>query len=158
MAKAEEVSTKPLIDKLGVRPGSRVAVLRMDDAAFGELLNSRTTDISRGRLRKGCDCIFFRANTPQELERLVKLKEYLKPNGAIWVVSLKGKTARITVVGVIAAALQAGLVDNKVVSFSETEKAVRLSVPLSQRKAVSQAGGASDRGKAMHSHMVRRKL
>jgi hypothetical protein len=76
------------------------------------------------------------------------LKEYLKPNGAIWVVSLKGKAARITVVDLIAAALRASLVDNKVVSFSETEKAVRLSVPLSQRQTLS---------KNMRGHMSQRK-
>lgn len=133
----EKVSTKPLLDKLGVRPGARVAVLGMGDAQFGELLNSRTTDISRGRLRKGCDCIFFRANTPQELERLVKLKEYLNPNGAIWVVSFKGKAARIKDVEVIAAAAKAGLVDNKVVSFSEEETALRLVIPLSHRQLIA---------------------
>jgi hypothetical protein len=109
----------------------------MGDAQFGELLNSRTTDISRGRLRKGCDCIFFRANTPQELERLVKLKEYLNPNGAIWVVSFKGKAARIKDVEVIAAAAKAGLVDNKVVSFSEEETALRLVIPLSHRQLIA---------------------
>lgn len=158
MAKAEEkVFTKPLIDKLGVKPGSRVGVLGIDDTAFRELLQARTTDISSGRLHKGCDCIFFSANSPRELERLARLKEYLKPNGAIWVVSLKGKAARITVVDVIAEALQAGLVDNKVVSFSETEKAVRLSVPLSLRRSGSQASGASGQGRTMHDNAGKRK-
>jgi hypothetical protein len=68
-----------------------------------------------------------------ELPQLARLKTYLVSNGAIWVVSLKGKAAKIKDVDVIAAAKAAGLVDNKVVSFSETHTALRLVIPVDRR-------------------------
>jgi len=54
-------------------------------------------------------------------------------NGAIWVVSKKGKARSLDDTDVIAAAKRAGLVDNKVVSFSDTHTALRLVSPLSLR-------------------------
>ncbi|MEK7312271.1 MAG: DUF3052 family protein, partial [Chloroflexota bacterium] len=65
--------------------------------------------------------------------KLKSLKGYLRKDGAIWVVSLKGKQAKIRDVQVIAAAKAAGLVDNKVVSFSETHTALRLVIPVALR-------------------------
>lgn len=79
------------------------------------------------------DFIFYGADSKEELKKLKTLKSYLKPNGAIWVVSLKGAQARIKDVDVITAAKAVGLVDNKVVSFSETHTALRLVVPLVSR-------------------------
>ena len=64
---------------------------------------------------------------------LKSLKRYLKDNGAIWVVSFKGKLARIKDVDVIAAARAAGLVDNKVVGFSETHTSLKLVIPRDKR-------------------------
>ncbi|OGO35869.1 MAG: hypothetical protein A2Z03_04525 [Chloroflexi bacterium RBG_16_56_8] len=134
MARREEqVSTKSLIDKLGIKPESRVSVLGIKDEEFWKQLKSRTAEISNGRLKRESDAIFFAANSDRELAKLSRLKEYLKSNGAIGVVSLKGKQARIKDVHVIAAAINAGLVDNKVVSFSETHTALRLVIPLAQR-------------------------
>jgi len=45
--------------------------------------------------------------------------------GAIWVVSRKGKAAAVKDIEVMAAAKAVGLVDNKVVGFSETLTALR---------------------------------
>jgi len=45
-------------------------------------------------------------------------------------VSLKGKAARLKDVDVIAAAKAAGLVDNKVVGFSDTHTSLRLVIPV----------------------------
>ena len=59
-----------------------------------------------------------------------RLKASLRPDGAIWVVSLKGKVARLKDVDVIAAAKAAGLVDNKVVGFSDTHTSLRLVIPV----------------------------
>ena len=56
-----------------------------------------------------------------------------RPNGAIWVVSRKGKAATLRDVDVIAAARASGLVDNKVASFSATHTALRLVIPVAQR-------------------------
>lgn len=41
------------------------------------------------------DFIFYAADSLEALKDLSRLKAYLKSKGAIWVVSLKGKQARI---------------------------------------------------------------
>jgi hypothetical protein len=126
-------STRSLIDKLGVKPFHRISVIGVNDDAFRAQLIDRAEDVVKGRLRTDSDLIFFAADSLSELQRLARLKTYLVSNGAIWVVSLKGKAAKIKDVDVIAAAKAAGLVDNKVVSFSATHTSLRLVIPLSQR-------------------------
>ncbi len=121
-------STRALIEKLGVKPIMRVSVLGIEDAYFWSELQSRTPDVSR-RPRKDSDMIFYPADSEAGLKKLQRLKGYLRRGGVIWVVSLKGKQAKIRDVQVIAAAKAAGLVDNKVVSFSETHTALRLTIP-----------------------------
>jgi hypothetical protein len=123
------VSTRPLIDKLGVKPLTRVSVLGIKDSSFLTLLRERTSDISN-RLRKDTTVIFYAANSEAELQKLESLKNYITKDGAIWVVSLKGKQSKIRDVQVIAAAKAAGLVDNKVVAFSETQTSLRLVIPV----------------------------
>jgi hypothetical protein len=59
--------------------------------------------------------------------------ERLVPNGAIWVVSHKGRLATIRDLDVMAAAKAAGLVDNKVASFDETRTSLRLVIPVALR-------------------------
>jgi hypothetical protein len=129
----EKVSTRPLLDKLGVKPFHRVSVIGVDDDVFWAQLIDRAADTVKGRLRQESDLIFFAAGSLPELQHLARLKSYLVSNGAIWVVSPKGKAAKIKDVDVIAAAKAAGLVDNKVVSFSETHTALRLVIPVAQR-------------------------
>ncbi len=132
MSVPERVYTTPLIDKLGVRPGARVSVLGVRDDAFARLLGARTDDVST-RPRKGSDLIFLGADSAGELARLRELEPLIARDGAIWVVSRKGEAAAVRDVDVIAAAKRAGLVDNKVVSFSETLTALRLVVPRARR-------------------------
>jgi hypothetical protein len=122
-----------VLDKLGVKPFHRISVIGVDDEAFRAQLIDRAADSVRGRLRKDSDLIFFAADSLSELQQLARLKTYLVSNGAIWVVSLKGKAARIKDVDVIAAAKAAGLVDNKVVAFSATHTSLRLVIPVNQR-------------------------
>jgi len=126
------VSTRPLIDKLGVKPLMRVSVLGIKDESFMALLRERTPDIS-SKPRKDSDLIFYEANSEAELQKLESLKGYLKKDGAIWAVSFKGKLARLKDIQVIAAAKAAGLVDNKVVAFSETHTSLRLVIPKALR-------------------------
>ena len=126
-------STRSLIDKLGVKPFHRISVIGVDDDVFWAQLIDRAADTVKGRLRKESDLIFFAAGSLPELQQLARLKSYLVSNGAIWVVSPKGKAAKIKDSDVIAAAKAAGLVDNKVVSFSETHTSLRLVIPVDQR-------------------------
>jgi len=129
------VSTRPLVDKLGVRPGSRVALVGIDDPSFRALLAERTPDVTLGEPHPESDLIFLAADSLAELSRIVALREAIAPAGAIWVVSRKGRAATLRDVDVMAAARSAGLVDNKVVSFSPTHTALRLVIPVALRPA-----------------------
>ena len=129
-----QFSVRPRIDKLGIKPGFRVAVIGVDDAALMEELRTRTDQIVLGRPRDRRDAIFYAAESSIALEALESLKQRIVASGAIWVVSRKGPDRSLDATDVIAAAKRAGLVDNKVVSFSATCTAVRLVIPLALRR------------------------
>ena len=129
----ERIYTTALLDKLGVKPGARVAIIRIRDEVFRALLPERTTDITEGNPLPQTDLIFLAADSVDELLEIGTLQESLVPNGAIWVVSRKGKAATLRDVDVIDAAKSVGLVDNKVASFSDTHTALRLVIPVARR-------------------------
>ena len=131
----EKVYTTPLLDKLGVRPEMRVAIVGPvdPDGSFAEQLRERTADITSGRPKADTDLVFLAADTHAELADLAALRGRIRPAGAIWVVSRKGKAATLRDVEVIAAAKEAGLVDNKVASFSPTHTSLRLVIPIALR-------------------------
>jgi xanthine/CO dehydrogenase XdhC/CoxF family maturation factor len=134
----ERVYTTPLLDKLGVRPGMRVAIVGDLDAdpeaaAFRRELEDRTGDITEGRPKPDTDVILLTAESTADLEVLDELRATIRPAGAIWVVWRKGKAATLRDVEVIAAATEHGLVDNKVVSFSAERTAQRLVIPVALR-------------------------
>ena len=125
--------TRPLLDKLGVKPGAKVAIVDVDDASFLHQLRSRTTDIVRGRPHTPCDLVFMGATNATDLVRLGDMKTWIEPNGAIWIVRPKGGRAPISDTDVISAGLAAGLVDNKIASFSDTHGAMRFVFRLRDR-------------------------
>jgi hypothetical protein len=133
IAVMERVYVGPLLDKLGVRPGMRVALIDIDDAAIRSLLAERTSDITDGWPEPDTDIVLLGADSTDSLAPLESLSTRIRPNGAIWVVSRKGKAATLRDVEVMAAAKAAGLVDNKVVSFSSTHTSLRLVIPIARR-------------------------
>jgi len=132
MARDDTPSTRPLIDKLGVKEGFRVAVLGLDDQAFVALLGTRTPDVYVGRRRVGLDQMFVRFDRREELTRLRTHKDFIEKNGAIWALWPKGSKA-INENDVRDAALDVGLVDVKVVSFSPELSALKLIYRLKDR-------------------------
>ena len=132
---AEKIrNPRSLLDKLGVKPDMRVAVIGVDDVEFLGQLSDRTADVTSRTPKKGTDLVFFQADSIADLARLEKLRGYLQPDGAIWVVHTKGKGAAFKDVDVFAAAKKAKLVDVKVASFSGTHTAEKLVIPVSLRK------------------------
>lgn len=123
---------KGRLDKLGIKPDLRVAVLGLADEAFLRELGTRTADVSVGRARKDTDVIFLGAGERAALEKLAGLERYLKRNGAIWVVRPKGRK-EITERDVMESGKAAGLVDVKVVAFSDTHTAEKLVIPVARR-------------------------
>jgi hypothetical protein len=124
---------KSLIDKLGIKPGQHVMVLRLHDDAFVAQLHERAERVSVGRAHKDADAIFYGADKAADLAKLAHLKGYLKPNGALWVVRPKGGGA-ITENDVLAGGKEAGLVDVKVVRFSATHTAEKFVIPVAARR------------------------
>jgi hypothetical protein len=129
----ERIYTTPLLDKLGLRPGMRVALIDIDDATIRPLIADRTTELTEGWPEPDTDIVLLGADTHEALEPLEALATRIRPNGAIWVVSRKGKEATLRDTDVITAARDAGLVDNKVASFSPTHTALRLVIPVARR-------------------------
>lgn len=121
-----------LLDKLGVKPGLRVVVLGVEDQQFRTQL-AEGVGVVQDRPAAETDLMFLAIERPADLEQLGPLEKYLKPNGAIWVVSPKGKHSPVKEVDVMAAAKEAGLVDVKVASFSPTHTALKLVIPRIRR-------------------------
>jgi Protein of unknown function (DUF3052) len=129
----EVVYTRPLIDKLGVAPGARVALIGIDDQVFRRALVERTQDITEGDPLPATNLVFLGLEDGAGLGRLPALRERIVANGAIWVVFRKGKAGTIRDIEVMAAGKSAGLVDNKVVSFSAERTSIRLVIPVALR-------------------------
>jgi hypothetical protein len=119
--------------KLGAKPEWRAAAIGIEDAEFLRELEGAVAALSVGRTAKDCDAIFFGANREADLARLEKLKAFLKPNGALWIVRPKGRP-EISEVAVMRAGKTAGLVDVKVVSFSQTHTAEKFVIPVANRR------------------------
>jgi hypothetical protein len=81
------------LDKIGVKPDWRVSALGVDDEAFLAELERAVSQLSIGRALKNSDAIFFDATKEADLARLAKVKESLKPNGALWVIRPKAPAA-----------------------------------------------------------------
>ncbi len=102
------------------------------DETFLEDLRARTSNVSMGRLKKGSDFIFLAAETPKDLRKLERVEPSIKRDGAVWVVSPKGKP-EIRDVVVIEAGVATGLVDTKVVRFSDSHTALKFVIPVARR-------------------------
>jgi hypothetical protein len=125
-------SDRPLLDKLGVKPGMRVSLLGVGDDWFRELLAERTDDVHDAPA-EGSDLVFFMAGQPADLERLKALRRTIKEDGAVWVLRRKGAGRSVREVDIIDAAQAAGLVDNKIAAFSDSLGAMRLVVRIVDR-------------------------
>lgn len=105
-------SKRSRLDKLGVRPDMRVALVGLDDPPFLRELRARTKAIDTGRPKRGTEMILFAIESTTPLARLAALREAIAPDGAIWVLWPKGQK-HITEGIIRAAALRQGLVDTK---------------------------------------------
>ena len=140
---AKRITNPPSrLDKLGVKPGMRIALVGVRDRAFEQELDTRGVTLVRRvpATAGGVDLLFFAANTRDDLTRFADLAVAIAPNGALWVLRPKGKP-EISEADTMAAGKQAGLVDVKVVSFSETHTAEKFVVPRNSRPRRPAAGG-----------------
>jgi hypothetical protein len=125
-------SDRPLLDKLGVKAGMRVALVGFADAAFEAELAGRGATVAD--LSPGLDLVFYRVDRPSDLHRIAELRPLIHDAGAIWVLRVKGAGRTVHDVDVIDAGRAFDLIANKIASFSDTLAAMRLVVPLDQRR------------------------
>jgi hypothetical protein len=116
-------STRSRMDKIGVKGGMRVAVMGVSDPTLSaELAEQGAVPVSE---LSDLDILVYAADSAEELARIEALVPMLAERGALWIVSRKGKAATVKDVEVMAAAKAHGLIDNKVVAFSDSHTSLR---------------------------------
>ncbi len=127
-----DYSHRSLLDKLGVKPGQRIALVGIEDPEFRKELAARVPEFARERPQDDLDLLFYRAESAEALPRLKNLARLIKRDGAIWVIYPKGQ-AHIRELDVLTAGKAAGLVDNKVARFSDMHTGLRFVIPIANR-------------------------
>ncbi len=132
-------SGTPLPQKLGIKPGHRVALLGAP-AGFGRVLGKLPEGVTLKAALSGrapYDVIVFFVTTARELERrFAPVANRLEPSGGLWVAWPKkasGVATDVTEDTVRKTALAAGLVDNKVCAIDDTWSGLRNVVRLADR-------------------------
>src|SRR5882724_1846306 len=123
---------KSRIEKLGVKPGAKVALLGEFEAEFLREVGSLTKSVSKGKINSDAECIFFAADSKGDLGSLSKTSKSRQGGAALWIVYLKGQK-HITENDVLAAGRKSGLKDVKVVGFSPTHTALKFVIPFASR-------------------------
>jgi hypothetical protein len=140
-ARREEfVSTRSRIEKLGVQAGTQVLVLGVEgDCQFMDELRERGARVRTGG-HKPMDMIFAVFRHRHDLRRLRSLVPRLKADGVLWTLRPKGSEA-LKEAEMRQAGLDAGLVDVKVVSFSDVLTAEKFVIPVARRAGHVPSGG-----------------
>src|SRR5262249_16691837 len=123
------------LEKLGVKTGMAVMLVGDFEPEFPAEIAA--AGVSAPVAEAPIDLVFFAADDFPDLACLPDLRRLLAPAGAIWVVSPTGKGAALKDTDVMAAARECGLVDTKVVAFSPTHTALRLSIPKASRQRLA---------------------
>ncbi len=123
---------KTTTEKLGIKPGMTVSLRAIRDAGFVRDLRAQAKAFSNSRLLKDSDLIFFGAAEAADLGDVADVVPSLTTAGALWIVYPKGRQ-EIKETQVLAAGRAAGLVDVKVVKFSETHTALKFVRPKDKR-------------------------
>jgi len=123
---------KSTAEKLGIKPGLTVSVRDIRDADFNRDVRASSKAFSNTKLLQASDLIFMGASELADLGEVGDLLPSLAKSGALWIVYPKGKRD-IKEVQVIEAGKAAGLVDVKVVKFSETHTALKFVRPKATR-------------------------
>jgi len=141
---AKRITNPPSrVDKLGIKAGMRVVFVNLqDDELKGEIERVGATVLTRTAV--GADAVFVGAKTAKDLERLETVSAWLQPAGAAWVVRRKGDPV-VSERASMAAGRKAGLVDVKVVSFSDTHTAEKYVIPVGKRASAARTSTRSPR-------------
>ena len=119
---------KSVLEKLGVKAGQVATVL--GDDAFARELEGRGLTLSD----HGADVVFLFVHSAADLKRITALRKRLRNDASLWLIRPKGQHAGVTEMQTMTAGRAAGLVDVKVVSFSDALSALKYVVPVAKRK------------------------
>jgi hypothetical protein len=130
-------SGTPLVRKLGIKPGARLALIAAPEG-FDEVLGELPDGVEvRRRARGSFDVIVVFCTRRSELQRrLATLRSALDQAGGLWVAWPKRSSGMATELGdgaVRELGLAAGLVDNKVCALDETWSGLRFVYRLVDR-------------------------
>ena len=123
---------KSVLEKMGIKPESLVSVIGIEDKWFLDDLRTRVDGPRVGRVARNSDVIIVAINKARDLDAFTRLQASLKANGALWAVRPKA-TPEVSESTVMNAARAAGLVDVKVVRFSDTHTAEKFVRPKLSR-------------------------
>jgi len=138
----EFVSTRSRIEKLGVKKGSDVLVLGIEtDHLFMKELREAGARV-RTSGAGAADMVFATFRHRDDLRRLAPLVPRLRADGVLWTLRPKG-SRDLSESEMMRAGQEAGLVDVKVVSFSDVLTAEKFVIPVAKRSAHRPAGGTN---------------
>lgn len=123
-------SPTPLPLKLGIKPGSRLALIAAPDG-FTDTLGALPPDVTvRTNARTAADVIvYFTTRRTDFTRRLERFGRVIAPDGALWIAwptRASGVATDVTEDVVREVARPTGLVDNKVAAIDETWSGLRL--------------------------------
>jgi hypothetical protein len=119
---------KSTTDKLGIKPGMIISAISIADDKFLADARGAATKFSTGRALKDSNLIFFGAENTSRLAKVTALIPSLNAAGALWIVYAKGRQ-EIKEGDVLTAGRTAGLVDVKVVKFSDSHTGLKFVRP-----------------------------
>ncbi len=130
-------SKRPLVEKLGIKPGARIAILNAPSGYRRTLGPLPAKVVAAPRLSGPHDFIHFFTTVERDLEaQFPALKNALAKDGALWVSWPKGSSGVATDVSeniVRDIALSNGLVDVKVCAVDEVWSGLKLIYRLKDR-------------------------
>jgi hypothetical protein len=124
--------------KLGIKPGSRIAIVSAPEGFLESTLQPMPDEVElRSRARGPLDVLLFFTKRRAELERRFDtLANALDPAGALWVAWPKGASGvptDLTENAVRDVALPKGLVDTKVAAIDDVWSGLKLVIRLENR-------------------------
>jgi hypothetical protein len=126
-----DYSHRSLLDKLGIKPGTRIALDGVRDEQLQSDIEARGADVVIDD--EQADMLLLGVDEADDIaQRIAAAWRRVQPIGALWIVYPKGVRS-ITQNDVLSAGRAAGLLDVKVVSFSPTHTALRFVAPRAKR-------------------------
>jgi hypothetical protein len=121
-----------LLDKLGVKPDTRLATIGLSEPTILAELAAQTGLIQDDDL-SAAELILLELTDTSDLDQLHALQAAMPRQSAIWAIYPKGKSAPVREADVMAAARAAGLVDVKTARVSASHTALKFMIPRAVR-------------------------